>query len=97
MSICFVICYFGELPVWFNAFMLSCEKNEAINWLIFTDGAIPECYPDNLTFQYLDLKQFNTLAAEATQKDIKVQMPYKLCDFKPLYGDIFQPYLKKYK
>ncbi len=96
MSICFVICYFGKLPVWFDAFMLSCQKNKAINWLIFTDASPPKLYPDNITFQYLNLDKFNTLAKAATAKNVAIKMPYKLCDFKPLYGDLFKSYLKAY-
>jgi len=96
MSICFVVCYFGKLPIWFDAFMLSCEKNKSIDWLIFTDAETPESYPGNLKFQYLSLAQFNTIAQEVIEKDINVQMPYKLCDFKPLYGDLFKSHLKNY-
>jgi len=96
MSICFVICYFGKLPIWFDAFMLSCERNDSINWLIFTDSKIPNFYPKNIEFQYLDLKHFNKLAQKVIEKNIQIKLPYKLCDFKPLYGDIFKNHLNDY-
>lgn len=97
MSICFVIFYAGDLPVWFDAFMLSCRKNKEINWLIFTDAAIPKKHPQNITFKHLNLKAFNKLAGDTTKLIIKVKMPYKICDFKPLYGDIFKTYLNNYE
>lgn len=97
MSICFVIFYAGELPVWFDAFMLSCQKNKQINWLIFTDSTIPEHYPDNIKFEYLTLKQFNLLARDIVKINVDVQHPYKLCDYKALYGDIFKEYLTNYE
>ncbi|MGD8310611.1 MAG: hypothetical protein PVG98_14335, partial [Chromatiales bacterium] len=34
--------YFGEWPTWLPAFLLSCEKNDSIQWVCFTDCEIPD-------------------------------------------------------
>lgn len=96
-KICFIVCYFGKLPVWFPAFLLSCNTNPSIDWLIFTDASNkPTKKTDNVFFERLSLTQFKEKAHFIMKTDIRFSKPYKLCDFKPIYGDIFKEELSKY-
>jgi hypothetical protein len=92
----FIICYFGQWPVWFDGFLLSCKYNKDIDWLLFTDCAIPKNHPSNVEFVKYSTKDFNQLASSKLNLDINVSWARKLCDFKVTYGCIFEDYLKGY-
>jgi hypothetical protein len=88
-----VVCtYFGNWPVWFPAFLLSCARNESIDWLIFTDcAAVPGC-PPNVTIHPFSLKDLNQLASAKLGIEVRKSL-YSQCDLRPAYGVIFQDYL----
>jgi len=97
MNIAFVIPYFGKFPPWFPAFMLSCAHNPNIHWLIFCDADnIPSHKPDNIFFHILSFDDFKQTASQIIQVPLNFQNPHKLCDFKPLYGKIFEKHLENY-
>ena len=95
-KICLIVVYLGSLPHWMNLFLKSCEMNPSVNWLIFTDGKIPKPCPKNVRFVKFDMNDFNRLATKKIGIDVKITRKYKLCDFKPAYGLIFEDYLKDY-
>lgn len=37
---CFVICWYGPWPVYFQLYLNSCSYNKEWNWIIFTDTNI---------------------------------------------------------
>ena len=94
-SIGIVICYFGKWPPWFPLFLKSCIYNDTIDWLVFSDYDLPE-QSGNIKFHPFFKEQFNRLATKKLGFDINIQDPYKLCDFKPAFGKIFEDYLKEY-
>lgn len=88
--IAIVVTYFGRLPVWMPAFLRSCETNERVHWLIYTDtDAVPA--PPNVYFKALDLAGFNARASDAIGASIRIEPVSlrKVCDFKPVYGLMF--------
>lgn len=46
----FIVCYYGDWPPWFDAFLLSAARNQNIDWLFFTDCKLPLAYPKNVQF-----------------------------------------------
>lgn len=92
----FIIPYFGELPVWFPAFLHSCRWNADVDWLFFCDRAFPSFAASNIHCVFLTLDEFNALASQQLQFEVKISSAYKLCDFKPAYGLIFAEYLQDY-
>lgn len=95
-SICFVIPYFGKWPDWFSFYLESCKFNPDITWLFFTDCRLPEEHPENTKFFKFSLEDFNRLASSKIGFKINIERPYKICDFKPVFGIIFEDYLKNY-
>jgi hypothetical protein len=91
-----VIPYFGAWPSWFDFYLQSCGYNSTIDWLFYTDCGEPGNHPDNTKFIKATLESFNSLAAQKLGMPIAVKKTYKLCDFKPAYGVIFEDYLKGY-
>lgn len=85
--------YFGSWPVWFPAFLVSCAKNETIDWLFFTDCEIPKATYPNIRFEQMDLGEFNRLASK--QLGFRIQKGvYAQVDLQPAYGVIFEEYIK---
>jgi hypothetical protein len=88
--------YFGNAPVYFQHFLASCRANEHIDWLIITDIKEYKTLSANIHFIDYDLNAFKILAEKTLGFNVNISNPYKLCDFKPAYGLIFETYLKKY-
>jgi len=95
-KICLVIPYFGKWPDWFGFYLKSCEFNPTINWLIYTDCKTPKNPPKNVRFISANIEDFNKLASDKLKLKINIKNAYKLCDFKPACGIIFEDYLKSY-
>lgn len=97
-TICILIVYFGEWPKYFYLFLDSCKKNPSVDFLFIGDCGVPDdlVVPSNCRFIHLTLNDFNTLASERLKLNINITTPYKLCDLKPSYGEIFETYLTGY-
>lgn len=95
-SICIIIPYFGKWPKWFDKFIISCKYNPTINWLIVSNNNSPEVLPNNIKFYKISLNKFNELAGYQLGIKTKIYHPYKICDFKPSFGNIFNSEIKEY-
>lgn len=79
-----------------DLFVESCKHNPTVDWLIFTDLRLPKNRAENVKFIKMSLNKFCSLASKKIGLKIKTRCHYKVCDFKPAYGVIFEDYLKKY-
>lgn len=95
-KICFIYCYFGPLPWYFKYFLHSCKYNSTVNFILFTDAEISEELPPNFKVVSITLKDLRQLIDHKIQIKTNFTDAYKLCDFKPVYGDIFSDYLNGY-
>ena len=95
-SIIFICPYFGKLPDHFSLWLKSCELNSNINWLILTDDSRKYSYPDNVKVIYMTFKVFENYVRKKMRFPVTLSTPYKLCDYKPIYGYIFNDYIQKY-
>lgn len=95
MKIGMIVCWIGKLPDYFKIWEFSCSKNSDYDFLIFTDNPQNSIYK-NIKFIKFSLDDFNSLASKKLNMQINVKKPYKLCDFRPAYGLIFEDYLQKY-
>lgn len=95
--IAIVVTYFGRLPVWMPAFLRSCETNPGVDWLIYTDDEPPQA-PANVHFKTLDLPGFNARASKAIGAEVRIDAASrrKVCDFKQVYGLIFEEDLRPF-
>ena len=97
MNIVLIIPYFGKLPEWIILFLKSCEYLDGkIDFLFFTDDENISCInrPSNVKYYVVS---FDWLVKYIETKGLGVlSSAYKLCDYKPLYGYIFQEYIEGY-
>lgn len=95
-SIAFIIPYFGHFNNYFPIWLNSCAHNPTINWIIFTDNKDKYDYPNNVKVINLTFDQLKKYFQSFYDFSISLEKPYKLCDFRPAYGEIFYEYIKDY-
>ncbi len=87
--------YFGRLPDHFQLWLNSCGRNPEIDWIVLTDDPGTYRWPDNVTRHAMTFAEMKDRLGRHVDVSNLV-IPYKLCDFKPLYGlaleDIFAGY-----
>ena len=95
-KIVFILPYFGKMPNYFRLFLNSCKYNAHFNWIIFTDDHSDYNYPSNVKVVYLSFSEMKKHIQNKFEFEICLDKPYKLCDFKPAYGYIFEEYISDY-
>lgn len=95
-KICAIGVYFGELPAYFSLWLKSAQWNSNIDFYIFTDCKIDNP-PLNVKVEYITLREMKALAEKRLMMPVSLNRPYKCCDFKPVYGIIFEEYVKQYE
>lgn len=95
-KIAIIVPYFGEWPPWIDYFLISCLKNNEVDWYFFTDCEPRPLGGENVYIFDFNLDDFNHLASEKLELPIAINNPYKICDFRPAFGEIFADYLEKY-
>lgn len=95
-SIVFIIPYFGHFNNYFEIWLNSCAHNPTIDWLIFTDCKDEYDYPRNVKVVYTTFDEIRARFQSFYNFTISLEKPYKLCDFKPAYGEVFYDYIKDY-
>lgn len=96
MRIIIVNIYFGKCPRGFDMFLKSCAMNPAIDFLFFVDFVIPHNFPSNVRFVKTTFDEIRTRFQGEFDFPITLNSAYKLCDFRPAYGDIFTDYFAAY-
>ena len=92
----FIVPYFGKLPKTFPVFLKSCVANTDFEWLIFTDDKTSYEYPPNVKRILMTFEELKNRVQSKFEFPIRLERPYKLCDYKPAYGLIFEDYLQDY-
>ena len=96
-KVVFIIPYFGKFNNYFQLFLNSCAYNKNFEWLIFTDDTRDFKYPVNVKVIYTTFDRLKNRIQELFDFPIILNNPYKLCDFRPAYGLIFEEYIKEYQ
>lgn len=95
-SICIIACYFGNLPEYYKFWYNSCKNNKTINFIFVTDQ-MDSTTDQNIKIINMNIEQLEKLARKKlSMNNIWLKKPYKICDFRPAFGNIFEDYLKEY-
>jgi len=92
----FVIPWIGKFPNYFQLWLKTCAKNPNVDFLIFTDDHSWFDYPPNVKVNYIDLRQLKDQFQSHYDFPISLESAYKLCDYRPAYGELFSRYLTEY-
>lgn len=96
MKICIIIAQFGKLTPNFDLWLKSCAYNKEINFLVWSDIK-KDSLPENVTWINRSFSEFRELAKNKLQMEIYLEEPYDCCEFKTVYGVIFEDYLKDFE
>lgn len=94
-----VCCYYGKLPSYFNLWLASVKNNSFIDFIFVSDektarGIINA--PENFKTVILPFEKLKERAQKLYPFKIVLPSPYKLCDYKFAYGEIFKKELAPY-
>lgn len=95
-KIILLVVYYGKWPEWVNLFIETCKWNPTIDWLIISDCAEPENKCKNVKYMHVAIEELNKLVSRKLGINFQLKNPYKLCDLKLAYGDIFEDYICGY-
>lgn len=91
-----ILCpYFGKLPGYYKYTMATMATNEFIDWYIITDDIFDDKQYSNVFCIESKFDEIQKIISK--EFDCKINKVYKLCDYKPLYGIIFQELIKGYE
>lgn len=96
MKTCFIICWFGNLPDYFPVWAKTCSYNKDFDFLIFTDAQVRYNLPPNIKHIKFTLKELLKRIENKVFSPTKLTKPYRVCDFRPMYGIIFANELAGY-
>lgn len=86
--------YFGHLPSNFNLWLESCSNNKSFQFIVISDDDVECNLPNNVLMIKMSFGDFKELIQKKFSFKISLENPYKLCDYKPVYGYILEDYLK---
>ena len=91
-----ILPYFGKLPNYFSIFLKSLAMNAKIDLLLITDDKVQLPFSNHVRTVYSSFYEIVQLFKAKISENISLDVPYKLCDFKPCYGHVFSEYLTGY-
>ena len=94
-SIRLVVPYFGERPSYFPLVVRSMAANPDVSWLLLTDQPVPGA-PTNVAVQLCEFDALAKRIRDFFDFEVSLEQPYKLCDFRPAFGEIFAEELDGY-
>lgn len=94
-KIVLINCYFGAFPSYFPLFLKSCQQNDTVDFLIFTDNQYDRL-PKNVKLIPATFGEIRNRIQAKFDFEIVLDQPYKLCDYKPSYGSVFEEYIRGY-
>ncbi|MDR0920954.1 MAG: hypothetical protein LBM95_01045 [Lactobacillales bacterium] len=95
-KIVLIVPYFGKLPESFQLWLNSAKANRNFQFFIFTDDRTVYNVPENVKFYYESFNDCKKRVQRNFDFEISLENPYKLCDFRPCYGEIFSEYITKF-
>jgi hypothetical protein len=94
-SIRLVVPYFGQRPAYFPLVVRSMAANPDISWILLTDQPVADP-PPNVAVQSYTFEDLVNRVRSHFDFPISLERPYKLCDFRPAFGEIFADELAGY-
>ena len=87
-SIRLVVPYFGPRPAYFPLVLRSMAANPDVSWLLLTDQPVPDP-PPNLEVRRGEFDDLTRRVQGSFDLEVSLEGPYKLCELRPAFGEIF--------
>lgn len=89
-----VMPYFGHAPAYLGAYLASL-KGKHLDVLWISDITVPQ-HPDNFRTFHMTFDMCKERIANRLGTPVCINGAYRLCDFKPMYGHVFEDLLSDY-
>ena len=97
MNVRIILPFFGKFHNYFDLWLSSAAYNNSFSFLLLTDSATSlSSIPPNVTVVEMSFADVQKRIHERIGKYCSITTPYKLCDYKPMYGIIFSDFLDGY-
>ena len=96
-EILLIVPFWGKLPGLFPFWLQSVKGNPNVDWLIVTDIDLPCVLPANVKLLEASFDTIFRRIQKLYDFKIKLNTFYKICDFRPAYGEIFHNECNGYK
>ena len=90
-----VVPHFGPRPAYFPLVVRSMAANPDVSWLLLTEQPVLDA-PPNVAVQLCEFEDLAKRIRSHFDFEIALERPYKLCDFRPAFGEIFADELTGY-
>ena len=91
-----ILAYFGNLPNYLPIFIDSCRRNDDFDFIYITDQQINTADAENIRIINMSFSELRSLIESQLGNEFILHSPYKLCDYKPAYGKIFEKFICEY-
>lgn len=95
--VCFISVYFGDITEKMKNFFKSCAWNLGFDWLFVSDHVVTFEVSKNVHCIYLTKEEFRIKLSEVSGITVPPFEPYKTCDFRPAFGEVFRKELENYE
>lgn len=95
-KICLLSPYYGTFPNYFHIWIESAAKNTNIDFYIISDSEFNYQLYNNIFLIKRPLTAIKNKIEQITGFQIHLEKPYKLCDYRPAYGLIFDDIIANY-
>lgn len=96
MKTALILPYFGRFDTLFPLWLETCRWNKNFDWLVFTDDRRAFDYPENVKVIYMEFAELKEKIQALYDFKIALDAPYRLCNFRPAFGEVFEEYLDGY-
>ncbi len=87
-SVRLVVPYFGQRPTYFPLVVASMARNPDVSWLLLTDEPVAGA-PANVEVRRCAFADVAARIRGHFDFEVCLPRPYKLCDYRPAFGEIF--------
>lgn len=96
-KVAIICCYYGILPEIFPYWLDSCKANQDFTFFLVSDiDGINLAGATNVFQLRYSMQEIKEKAEVIVNFTVSLEKPYRLCDFKPMYGQLFSDELKGY-
>ena len=88
--------YMGQLPPNFPLWVKSCGANPTIDWVLLTDREVDTPLPPNIRHIMTSMDDLRERFSARLGFPVTLDRPYKLVDYKPAYGYLFEDMTEGY-
>lgn len=94
-KIAVIVVWFGQLPVYFPAWLRSAEMNPDVDFFLFFDQEVQSESP-NIHIVKTTLEQEIARASRELHETVSICNAYKFCDVRPFFGLVYREFLENY-